>query len=51
VTISKDTSVISTDCTGAHLEHDFPAATDRYLLHNNVVRCMENGSQHILLIL
>jgi hypothetical protein len=46
MTISKDASVIPTDCTGAHLEHGFPA-TDWYLLHNDVVRCIENCSQHI----
>lgn len=50
MTISKYASVIPTDCAGAYLEHDLPAI-DRYLLHYNVVRCMENGSQHILLIL
>lgn len=50
MTISKDASVIPTHCTGAYLEYDFPAI-DWDLLHNNVVRGIENSSQHILLIL
>jgi hypothetical protein len=50
MTISKHADVIPTDCAGVHLEHGLPAS-DWYLLYNNVVWCMENGSQHIRLIL
>jgi hypothetical protein len=50
MTISKDAGVISAYGTGTHFENDM-SVSDGYLLHNNVVWCIENGSQHILLIL